>query len=205
MSTRKHKKSSKSSALNNKAGFYLKTGLLVAILTGMFARTVFSENILTQWAEKLKKSDRGNFLSRWFGSKEKPQAKSEQPFFRNVEEAVEHRAKYIRDIDLCLSVNPDGSPGEVTDVFYPQSKVILLTAKVDRAPKGSVVRTTWKYLNKKDPLVFDYPKPVMGTGYRIFAATRPTKGWPVGNYSIDIYESETYIYTIYFRVKKSAD
>ena len=148
------------------------------MLSQAFIQSASGENVLTKWMAKWKKSDRESFVSRWLGKKEEPQAPSRRPSFRTVEEAVEHRAKFIKGIDLCKSVNPDGSPGEATSVFYPQSNVILLTVKVDGAPKGSYIRTTWKYLNKKDPFVFDYPKPVKGTGYRIFSATKPTKGWP---------------------------
>jgi hypothetical protein len=122
-----------------------------------------------------------------------------------------HAATPALECTLTDTVAKDGSPGEEQDTFAPNTALIYMVCDVDNLKKGQELKSVWiadntnkvapdnytidqsKYLVPKNP---DNNETLKAK----FSITKPDKGWPKGNYHVDIYVdnklSETANYTV---------
>lgn len=98
----------------------------------------------------------------------------------------------LSEATMCKSVDPQTKrPIEKTDVFPVDSPEIFCSVKLSNAPANTQVKAVWVYIqgeNKdlKNHTINEYSLTADGTRYISLSLTRPTKGWPVGDYVVKL-------------------
>lgn len=85
---------------------------------------------------------------------------------------------------MSKQVEPtEKSPIDVTDTFTADVPVVYCTAKLSRAPAGTVIKAEFFYLEGGEQKIAEFEMPnVEGTRYVSFKLNPPPTGWPLGQY-----------------------
>ena len=103
----------------------------------------------------------------------------------------------------------DYRPVNITDQFNPESPKIHVVAKIKNVSAGTKATGVWIAVDalatpnheiNRSELVFEKE----GTGSAHFLINKPNKGWPVGNYKLDLYIDGKIAGTAPFKVSKTA-
>lgn len=106
----------------------------------------------------------------------------------------------IEDAKTCTGIGEDKNPIGITSTFTPESPVIYVWFSWAHAPKDTEVKAVWIY-ETSNLIIGQYPlllKDMSGLGG--FSLTRPTTGWPLGDYKTDIYLNDKLDKSVSFRV-----
>jgi hypothetical protein len=89
----------------------------------------------------------------------------------------------LSDATMASAINPD-TKAPVTNAvtFATDTATIYATVKLSNAPDGTKVKATFHYLEGGDRQIFEYEMTSEGTRYLAFSLSRPTNGWPAGQY-----------------------
>lgn len=110
----------------------------------------------------------------------------------------------FQDLQMASEVDKNSNkPVTVTSTFQTTTPVIYLTGVIKNAPDGTVISGEW-YYNDNDPAV-KIDTSTLGltqtdTQFE-FELSKPTKGWPKGNYEVKLYIDEQYSTSVPFEVK----
>jgi hypothetical protein len=125
------------------------------------------------------------------------------------------------DTILTDKMTADNNAGEPKDVMSPDTPAIYVFWKSDQLKDGQKLKSVWiaddtnnvapaNYkideatfeLNKdfKDKMLSSLPGSYWGGKFDV---TKPTSGWPVGKYHVDIYVDDALVKTINFTVAKA--
>jgi hypothetical protein len=118
-------------------------------------------------------------------------------------------ASYAQSISvtICKQVNASKTaPIDPTDRFGTDQPELHAIAVLKDAAKGTVVNGMWVSIDAiAQP---DYPidsvsvqLPEKGDTQVHFSLSRPTNGWPVGNYKLDVYLNDNLVSTTPFSIK----
>lgn len=106
------------------------------------------------------------------------------------------------ELTMASEVDANQKPVVKTNTFSTDTPVIYVTGTLNNAPEGTVVVTSWYYLENDSYLFIDGVS--MGfvdssTDFS-FSLSRPTTGWPVGDYKVELIIDEAKTSTITFKV-----
>lgn len=118
-------------------------------------------------------------------------------------------AAYAQSISvtICKQVNASKTaPIDPTDRFGPDQPELHAIAVLKDAAKGTVVKGTWVSVDAIaqpnypiDSVVVQLPE--KGDTQVHFSLSRPTNGWPLGNYKLDVYLNDKLVSTTPFSIK----
>ncbi len=111
----------------------------------------------------------------------------------------------LSEATIAARVDPTTKqPIAPTDSFTPDAPVIHCTAKLEDAPDGTKVRAMWiatKVVGAKPgQLIREVSVTAGGSRYLDFRLTRPTKGWPAGEYTVKLQLANAPTVSATFRV-----
>lgn len=114
---------------------------------------------------------------------------------------------------LTDTKSADGTLGDATDKFTPDTAMIYLSCYSDAIKEGQKIKAVWiaddtndvappnYVIDKKEleitPAIISADKGATAN----FSLSKPTKGWPVGSYHVDLYVDETLDQSVKFTVK----
>jgi hypothetical protein len=106
---------------------------------------------------------------------------------------------------LALSDNKDGDTPQ--QVFTPETPEIFLRAELVDVPKDTELHATWvaEYTDVGKPEYrIDTTNVVVAadTAYATFSVPKPSTGWPVGTYRVDLAINNTAVEHVHFKVVK---
>jgi hypothetical protein len=110
-----------------------------------------------------------------------------------------------RYADLVLS---DAKGGPPKSTFKPQTEKIFLHANLVDVPSGAKVRSDWIAVNTNGaaPANYKIDSVELKIGKLVnsvdFNFSKPTKGWPVGDYRIDLFIDDKPATNVKFTVTK---
>lgn len=113
---------------------------------------------------------------------------------------------------LTDQLAPDGSPGDAKDSFTHTTPMIYLICDSDEIKKGQQVKAAWIAVDTKNLAPanykiaeknFDVNQDIPdGKTYTMdFSLSKPTNGWPVGDYRVDLYVGDSLSQSLKFNVK----
>ncbi len=115
-------------------------------------------------------------------------------------------ATRIVSITTCTAISEPGTiPTGITDVFSPQAPEICAVAVLEGVAAGTVLTGTWVAVDAIETpnYIIDSAVVPVEQGGKIrarFAISRPTSGWPTGNYRLDFLIDGTLATTVPFSV-----
>ena len=106
--------------------------------------------------------------------------------------------------DMVLS---DAQDGAAKSTFAPQTAKIFLRTKLVDVPSGSRVRSDWiaeKAMGAPQNYKIDSTELKVGPAMNVvnFNYSKPTAGWPVGDYRIDLFIDDKLASQVKFKVAK---
>ena len=99
----------------------------------------------------------------------------------------------LKDAVTCKSVDPETKkPLEVASIFQPETPEIFCSVALINATKDAEVKAEWYYLQRDaeeitERMITDYALKAKGSVYLVFSLTKPTNGFPVGDYKCKLY------------------
>lgn len=110
-------------------------------------------------------------------------------------------------VTICKQVNASKTaPIDPTDRFGTDQPELHAIAVLKDAAKGTVVKGTWVSVDAIaqpnypiDSVVVQLPE--RGDTQVHFSLARPTNGWPVGNYKLDVYVNDQLVSSTPFSIK----
>ncbi len=110
----------------------------------------------------------------------------------------------VRFIDLQMSkgIDKNMNPLEITTEFDVDSPVFYLTGEVRNATVDSVLKAEWYWVESDpDTLILDAELTLEDANSTFqFNLTKPTSGWPVGEYEVWLYLDGEYMEKVAFSV-----
>jgi len=98
--------------------------------------------------------------------------------------------------------------GESTTTFPPNHPKIYARWQGETLEKGDKIRSVWIAEDVGDVAPKDYKMDEVTSmadgprGFGTFTMTKPTKGWPVGKYRVEMYQNDKLVETVRFEVVK---
>lgn len=90
-----------------------------------------------------------------------------------------------------------------TSTFTTTTPTIYVTGSINNAPEGTKIKAEWFYLeNDPDVLINDVTLDLkeINTNFN-FSLSKPTAGWPKGQYEVKLYIDDKYSKSVNFEVK----
>jgi len=114
----------------------------------------------------------------------------------------------LSDATMCLGVDSEAKPLNPTDEFGVNTPEIFCSVKLSNAPDDTEISSEWIYVKGEVEGVEDYvidtvPLTAEGTQYLRFSLSRPTDGWPVGEYELNLYVDGKKKVTVPFTVSRT--
>lgn len=107
------------------------------------------------------------------------------------------------DLKTATEVDANNNPVGITSTFNVDTPLIYVTGMLNNAPKGTMIKAEWYYLNN-DPIIYineaEYESVETTTAF-YFNLSIPDNGWPVGNYEVMLYIDGEYKETVAFSVE----
>lgn len=90
---------------------------------------------------------------------------------------------------ISSGIESDYTPINVTNKFSTNTPEIYISGKVNNAPTGTVISGQWFYMDNEPVIFIDESKYVVQdtTTSFYFSLSIPDNGWPVGEYSIQLF------------------
>lgn len=89
----------------------------------------------------------------------------------------------------------------LSGTFSPQTEVIYVTAILQNAPSDTVITATWHYVTKNVEIATVDITSTETNQYISFSMSKPTNGFPTGDYKVDLYIDAKLAKTLEFNVK----
>lgn len=107
-----------------------------------------------------------------------------------------------RFTDLVLS---DAQDGPAKQVFKPDTPKLFLRAKLAGLPKGAKLKSAWiAEKTKVAPPNYEIDSavhpPGSFTNRATFTMTKPNKGWPPGDYRVDLLINDKVVNSVKFQI-----
>lgn len=114
----------------------------------------------------------------------------------------------LSEATMCLGVDANSKPLNPTDEFGVNTPEIFCSVKLSNAPDDTEVMAEWVYVKGEAEGVKDYvidsvPVTAEGTVYMWFSLPRPDTGWPVGEYTLNLYVDGKKKATVPFAVTRT--
>jgi hypothetical protein len=98
----------------------------------------------------------------------------------------------LSEVTMCLGVDAESKPVNPTDTFTVITPEIFCSVKLSNAPDETEVLSEWVYVKGELADVTDYVIDSIaittdGTRYLQFSMEIPDDGWPVGDYTLNLY------------------
>ena len=115
----------------------------------------------------------------------------------------------LSEATMCLGVDAQTKPLNPTDAFGVNTPEIFCSVKLSNAPDDTEILSEWVYVEGEAEGVTDYvidtlPLTADGTRYLYFSMPRPDSGWPVGEYTLNLYIDGKEAVSVPFTVSKTA-
>lgn len=120
--------------------------------------------------------------------------------------AIVHAAPHFADVTVS-----DSEDGDATEAFAPTTAKIFVHAGLVDVAHGSKVSSDWIAVDtggvapanyKIDSVALDTG---MLTNVVTFSLSKPTAGWPVGKYRVDLFIDGKVVGAAHFKISKDAD
>jgi len=121
--------------------------------------------------------------------------------------ACDFTSAKLEDVVVSAGVDKSNLPLDVTDVFEVDSSVIYVTGSAQNVPDGTTVSIEWIYLETDPETLIDSVDLVIedtNTDFA-FSLTKPTNGWPVGEYEAVLYIDDELQLSVTFTVEAPSD
>jgi len=117
--------------------------------------------------------------------------------------ACDFSSTKLSNIEVAGGIDKSNQPLDIKDVFQNDSSVIYVTGSISNAPARTVVSIEWIYLDADPEVLIDsVDLNVSETDMDFaFSLTKPTAGWPSGDYEARIYVDSTLEETVSFSVE----
>ncbi len=117
-----------------------------------------------------------------------------------------HAAPHFADVTVS-----DSEDGDATEAFAPTATKIFVHAGLVDTARGSKVSSDWiaEDTGGVAPANYKIDSVVLDTGMLTnvvnFSLSKPTAGWPVGKYRVDLFIDDKVVGAAHFMVSKDAD
>lgn len=119
-------------------------------------------------------------------------------------------AQQVTAVYLCRSVMEPGTvPVDITKQFDPDAPELHAVVVVDGLQQGMVLKGAWISVDAIDVPNYEIDAAELrvqesGSGRVHFSLSRPTNGWPVGNYRFDFYVNDQPVTSATFSIGGAA-
>lgn len=98
----------------------------------------------------------------------------------------------LSEATMCKSVDEDMKPLDITDVFTTDTPEIFCSVKLSNAPSDTEIKAEWIYIegeleDTSNYLIAEWSTTTDGTRHIGVSMTRPSAGWPKGEYKVVLY------------------
>jgi hypothetical protein len=107
------------------------------------------------------------------------------------------------NLQMASELDKQNNPVTITSTFTTSSPIIYATGIIKNAPQKTVIKSEWYYLETEDVTFIDeisYEVTEVTTVF-YFSFSKPTSGWPLGNYEVKLYIDGVYKSTLSFKVE----
>lgn len=114
----------------------------------------------------------------------------------------ENLVAQITDNTMALEV--DEETFEVitpSDIFKQDTQTIYLVTQVESAPKGTMIKAEWYYLDDEVFITSTDVEPIYQSQPLLFSLSKPDNGWPKGKYQVILYINDENATTVFFSVE----
>lgn len=108
----------------------------------------------------------------------------------------------ITDTTMALEVNEETFEVVTpSDTFKQDTPLIYLVTQVESAPKGTMIKAEWYYLDEEVFINSTDVEPIYQSQPLLFSLSKPDNGWPTGKYQVILYIDDEKATTVFFSVE----
>lgn len=107
------------------------------------------------------------------------------------------------DLQMAKGADEDYQPIDATTTFATDTPAIYIVGAFNNAPEGTVILVEWYYLETSPATFIDDTEYTLDSmsGRFSFNLSKPTAGWPVGDYEVLLYMDNVLKNTVPFKVE----